>query len=90
MKALEGAFNQKKALVEAYSLIVKSSRSFVRSSNIQAGVAWCGDGDRHELLNLVMMPPSNLTKNIQLRTSPAPAALFNTVVKIQIQGFYDV
>ena len=46
----------------------------------------CGDGDRHELLNLVMMPPSNLTKNIQLRTSPAPAALFNTVVKIQ--GFY--
>ena len=38
MKVLEGTFNQKKALIAAFSVIVKSSRRFVCSSGGGAGV----------------------------------------------------
>ena len=34
MKALVGAFNQEKALVGAFSVIVKSSQIFVSSSSV--------------------------------------------------------
>ena len=37
MKVLVGSFNQEKALVRAFSVIMKSSRTFVSSSNGEGG-----------------------------------------------------
>ena len=84
VKTLIDAFNQEKALVGAFSVIVNSSRSYVCSSS--GGGWWDGSRDQVHLVDPVSCYISRLAATLHRDVSDIRASVVKYIYTISTRG----